>query len=339
MTGGGAKGLYEAGVIHAFHLTGLKFDVITGSSIGAMNSIFFAEYLLRRKDVLQKKGLGPDLPNEIEVALDVIGEMETLIRCYHHTWLQMPSEKLIDDSQNGALSKLVKQLGDLEINLSDLITLGWWITDPQLAELPVSNTGGSFLTTLNRLITALGNGNAFKGLGELSQILVKYHNRKEIVRQILRAYLKNISLEYSVIPDEGDNIGIIERMFTRKVPPLESQQLAKAMEVYKPDPPAGVGLIQSDRTLKDYRDAGIDVRLTRANYRTGRLEISAYLSAEDFRRYMKKQGWRLIERGPGKPTPGQFPSTGTWKSKCHQSRAGIRPLPGCLPAVSVQEDL
>ena len=43
MTGGGAKGLYEAGVINAFHLTGLRFDIITGSSIGAINSIFYAE--------------------------------------------------------------------------------------------------------------------------------------------------------------------------------------------------------------------------------------------------------------------------------------------------------
>ena len=33
---GGAKGLYEAGVIHAFHITGMEFDVITGLSIGAI---------------------------------------------------------------------------------------------------------------------------------------------------------------------------------------------------------------------------------------------------------------------------------------------------------------
>ena len=58
MTGGGAKGLYEAGVIHAFHITGMEFDVITGSSIGAMNSIFFAEYLL------QKKKLSAQYPQE-----------------------------------------------------------------------------------------------------------------------------------------------------------------------------------------------------------------------------------------------------------------------------------
>ena len=48
MTGGGAKGLYEAGVINAFHVTGMEFDVITGSSIGAMNAIFYAEYLLQK---------------------------------------------------------------------------------------------------------------------------------------------------------------------------------------------------------------------------------------------------------------------------------------------------
>jgi predicted acylesterase/phospholipase RssA len=57
MTGGGAKGLYEAGVIHAFHLLGMEFDVITGSSIGAMNSIFYAEYLFCKRqlhnDILQ----------------------------------------------------------------------------------------------------------------------------------------------------------------------------------------------------------------------------------------------------------------------------------------------
>ncbi len=85
MTGGGAKGLYEAGVINAFHLSGLRFDVITGSSSGAMNSIFFAEYLLRRKAVLEKKGWRVDLPNDVEKALEVIGEMDALIRCYHHT--------------------------------------------------------------------------------------------------------------------------------------------------------------------------------------------------------------------------------------------------------------
>ena len=74
MTGGGAKGLYEAGVVHAFHLCGMEFDVITGSSIGAMNAIFFAEYLFR------KRHLPSEIRKDPERALE---EMDNLIKAYH----------------------------------------------------------------------------------------------------------------------------------------------------------------------------------------------------------------------------------------------------------------
>ena len=145
MTGGGAKGLYEAGVINAFHLTGMEFDVITGSSIGAMNSIFFAEYLLNKKILAEK--IPDDDPGK---PLKLIEQMEESIRRYHHTWLQMPTERIIDDSKDGAIHKLVNQVGDLRINLSDLVTLGWWMTDPKLSELPKTDTGTSFLHTFNQ---------------------------------------------------------------------------------------------------------------------------------------------------------------------------------------------
>lgn len=309
MTGGGAKGLYEAGVINAFHLTGMTFNVITGSSIGAMNSIFYAEYLLRRKELLENWGWGSEFPDDVGKALDVIEKMDLLVRCYHHTWLQMPSERIIDDSKDGALSKLVKQIGDLKINLSDLITLGWWITDPKLSEMPKADTGGSFLQTLNRLIIGLGNGNAFAGLGELIGILMKHHNRKAIVREIIRVYLRNLGLEHSVIPSEREDKGEvskIEKMFTRDVPPLTRDHLAQATLPYMPDQEDCDRLIDPARTLKDYREAGIDVRLTRANYRTGRLEIASYLSAEEFRRYMKRQAWRMENADIEKMPLGSF---------------------------------
>ena len=48
------------------------------------------------------------------------------------------------------------------------------------------------------------------------------------------------------------------------------------------------------------------MRLTRANYRTGRLEISAYLAPEDFMRYMEKQAWRLDVADPEKMPLGSF---------------------------------
>ena len=74
MTGGGAKGLYEAGVIHAFHLTGVEFDVITGSFIGAFNSVFFAEYLLRKRE------LASEVRDDPEQAVEA---MDRLVKACH----------------------------------------------------------------------------------------------------------------------------------------------------------------------------------------------------------------------------------------------------------------
>jgi predicted acylesterase/phospholipase RssA len=307
MTGGGAKGLYEAGVINAFHITGMTFDVITGSSIGAMNSIFYAEYLLRRKQFLNEQGWGDAFPNDPGKALEVIKKMDHLINCYHHTWLQMPTEHLIDDSEKGRLSEVVKLIAGFKINLSDLVALGWWATDPKLSSVPEAKTALSVLQTLNRLIIGLGKGNGLIGLGKLIEISVKQHNRRKIMRDVLKTYLQNLGIEHSVIPSEkGEEMGTIETMFTRDVTPLKSEYLAQALLSYQKDPEDCDRLIDPNRTLKDYRKAGIDVRLTRANYRTGRLEIASYLSAEDFRRYMKKQGWRMEQADLDKMPLGSF---------------------------------
>ena len=120
MTGGGAKGLYEAGVIHAFHITGMEFDVITGSSIGAFNSVFFAEYLLRKKD------LGADASGE-----GTVEAMDKLVKGFHHAWLQMPEKKIVDDSETGPLGQLKDDLLKFKICLPDLTRIGWWWTDPE----------------------------------------------------------------------------------------------------------------------------------------------------------------------------------------------------------------
>lgn len=40
LVGGGAKGSYEAGVIRALHDRGIKFDSVSGTSIGAINGYF-----------------------------------------------------------------------------------------------------------------------------------------------------------------------------------------------------------------------------------------------------------------------------------------------------------
>src|SRR5512136_2117323 len=97
MTGGGAKGFYEAGVIHAFHITGMEFDIITGSSIGAMNSVVYAEYLYRKRQLPEAKRRD---------ALGAIEELDPFIRAFHRTWLQMPNLRIIDDSEQGPIGKL-----------------------------------------------------------------------------------------------------------------------------------------------------------------------------------------------------------------------------------------
>ena len=37
LSGGGSKGAYEAGFLKAFEEAGLSFDLVTGTSIGALN--------------------------------------------------------------------------------------------------------------------------------------------------------------------------------------------------------------------------------------------------------------------------------------------------------------
>jgi predicted acylesterase/phospholipase RssA len=114
MTGGGAKGLYEAGVIHAFHITGMEFDVITGSSIGAMNSIFFAEYLYR------KRQLNPELRGDYTRAVE---EMDDMVKAFHHAWLTMPDARIVDDSEEGPLGQVVDDLKNFDISLPQLVEL------------------------------------------------------------------------------------------------------------------------------------------------------------------------------------------------------------------------
>jgi len=127
MTGGGAKGLYEAGVIHAFHLAGMEFDVITGSSIGAFNAIFFAEYLLK------KKKLSAQVTTEPEAAVEA---MDSMVKAYHNAWLQLPNKKIVDDSAGGPLGQLKDDLLKFNISLPDLTHLLWWWTDPDRSAIP-----------------------------------------------------------------------------------------------------------------------------------------------------------------------------------------------------------
>lgn len=285
MTGGGAKGLYEAGVIHAFHITGMEFDVITGSSIGAMNSVFFAEYLYRKND------LPPSVRDDPQKAVEA---MDRLVRQFHHAWLLLPSLKIIDDSDSGSLGMLVRDLVKFDLSLPQLVRLGWWWSNPEKGIIPpleVTAAGGKLV---KELIERLG------GLGELYRIF-KDH-RQDMFREALRTYLARFNMDRSLVPGTDDQK--LKDAFTAPVTPLTIEHLTG--DVVDTPPSGESGLIDPERSMKDYYQAGVDVRLTRANYRTGRLEISGYLSSRDFIRWLERQAWRLQSGDPDQIPLGSF---------------------------------
>ena len=285
MTGGGAKGFYEAGVIHAFHVTGMEFDVITGSSIGAMNSVFFAEYLLKKHR----------LPDEIKADPHAAMQaMERLIRQYHHAWLLMPAARIIDDSDNGPLGKLKDDLLRFNLSLPQIVRLGWWWSDPQRGALPPPKVIASGIRLVRELSERLGT------VGQIFRMIKDHPDN--LPGEAIRTYLEKFGIARSLVPDQDDRK--LKDLFTAPVTPLSPQHLS-GNEIESP--PAGeCGLIDPERTMRDYIQAGIDVRLTRANYRTGRLEISNYLSMDNFVRWLDRQAWRLQSGDPDEIPLGSF---------------------------------
>ena len=294
LTGGGAKGLYEAGVIHAFHITGMEFDIITGSSIGAMNSIFYAEYQLRRKKLVAEKNLTR------EQAIDA---MDDYVKSYLHTWMLLPVKKIVDDSEGGPLGQLKDDLQNFNLDFSDMVKIGWWWTDPDRKSLPPPAVWPAAFRVVKELVERLAppGESKFRGVGELLRIFRS--QPASFFEEAMRTYLRRFNLERSLIPAGGDQ-GVL-RMFTDPVTPLRAQQLESPLTA-EANTAGASGLIDPARTFRDYREAGFEVRLTRANYRTGRLEISSYLSVEDFLEFMETQAWRLNASDPDMIPLGSF---------------------------------
>ena len=286
MTGGGAKGMYEAGVIHAFHLTGMEFDVITGSSIGAMNSVFFAEYLFCKRQLSQDIQRDP---------LKAIEHMDGLVKAFHHAWLMMPNKRVIDDSAQGPLGKLRDDLLRFNLSVPQVTNILWWFTDPDKGALPPPRLWPNILSLMRELTERLGTTEILR--------IFKYH-RNDLLRETLRTYLARFSLDRSLVPDGEDNK--IKEIFTTPISPLRAEHLAGRLD--SPDEPGiqHYRLVDPERTLRDYAKMGINLRLTRANYRTGRLEISAYTPIVDFACFLDKHAWRIRAIGPEKLPLGSF---------------------------------
>ena len=274
MTGGGAKGFYEAGVIHAFHIAGMEFEVITGSSIGAMNSVFFAEYLY------QKHQLPADVRQD---PIKAIEAMDHLVKAYHHAWLQMSDRKIVDDSQTGPIGKLKDDLEQFNLDLPLITRLGWWWTDPDRAAIPPVSIWPALGKLVAQLVSRLG------GAGVLLRIFK--NERKAPAAAAARTYLARFGMDQSLVTAADDHK--LKDIFTLPISPLTPAHLTgDASATDAPGTPY-YRLVEPTRTLGDYAKEGIAVRVTRANFRTGRLEISSYLDKNDFIRFLDKQAWRL----------------------------------------------
>ena len=302
MTGGGAKGIYEAGVINALHLCGMEFDVITGSSIGAINAVFYAEYLFH------KRSLPQSVREDAERALEALDDY---VRAFHHAWLRLPEAGIIDDSESGPLGQLKDDVLEWNVDIPLLMRLAWWYTTPQRWHLPPARVMPYAGRLLLELAERMGDG---RTLFELYR-----DGDYPLVERLLRAYLRRFGIEHALVPAQPN---LLRDFFVRPVTPLHPDHLDGGAG------PAGSGrfvLVDGNRTMRDYAHRQIDLRLTRANYRTGRLELSAYTSVEEFLGFLEGRDFsRDITLGstrlklPGNPNaihaaiasgrfPGVFP--------------------------------
>ena len=275
MTGGGAKGLFEAGVIHAFHLCGMEFDVITGSSIGAINSIAYAEYQLRKRSLPAETLTDPVLTVE---ALD------TFVWALLHAWWDLPRMGIIDDSATGPIGMLKDDLLGVDISLPSIIRLLWWYTDRSNDTMPDLEVLADITKIVNELPERLSGG---KGVLEIWK---RWRDTKlNPFDAAIRTYLNRFGMEHSLVPDDkADNL---RDYFTQDITPLRAEHLDDP----NADRPGDMreSLISADRTLRDFREGGVEVRMTRTNFRTGRLEVSSYNSAEQFAAFLKKHWFRF----------------------------------------------
>lgn len=286
MTGGGAKGLFEAGVIHAFHLCGMEFDVITGSSIGAINSIFYAEYSLKRAEFRKQF---PNAPDEVD------RELDALVRAFLHAWWEMPRMGIIDDSETGPLGRLKNDLLNADVRVSGLVRVLWWFTDPHKSAVP----GPKEIADATRL--GLEVVERLEGLKGIMTVLRRIREEKlPALDATLRTYLARFGMENAIVPDEQATK--LRDRFTQSIPPLRRAHLDDPRQTEGDE--QAVKLVPPTRRLSEYKDCGVDVRLTRANFRTGRLEVSAYQSAGQFRAFLKKHQFRWQERDGVKPSLG-----------------------------------
>jgi predicted acylesterase/phospholipase RssA len=234
LSGGGAKGVFEAGVLKACHHTGVTFDVLTGSSIGAINAVLFAEYLRRRQR-------DPD-------------SADGFFDYFLNIWEDLDAANLVDFD---LLEPLVKDLAKVEIGLDDLLHIWWDLTGDSLWD-KLSGGWHTFwaFTELDDILDL-----SLRDVKELYQAWQDEDRHDEVgqrLRDALRRFLAKHDAERGL---------------------FDGASLRQAMTVPYDD--SGTPPLAADQGLSSFRAAGIDVRLTRTNVRSGQMEISAHHTLQE----------------------------------------------------------
>ncbi len=237
MTGGGAKGLYEAGVIHAFHITGMEFDIITGSSIGAMNSVFFAEYLYQKRPVAEVRA----------DPLQAVEALDPLVKAYHHAWLLMPDKRVVDDSPQGRWAN--------RRTTCCTSTLACRSSPASAGGGPILSGENPGATGLARTAQIAGRAGRAPGRRRASCCASSRTIARAPVQEAMRTYLARFGMDHSVIPP-GEECKIKD-IFTQPVSPAAPRSTWRG--AVNAQDGAGVKLftlVDPARTLRRLRRAG-----------------------------------------------------------------------------------
>ena len=229
LSGGGAKGAFEAGVLAACQRVGLAFDVITGSSVGAVNAVVYAEYLRRLRQEPERTAHYFD--------------------CFVRMWEQLDAVDLMDFDQ---IEPLIRDLSKIELALDDLLMMWWGLTDESRWER-LRGAWHAFCT-LTELDDVLSMG--FRDYQELYEVWREGGDgdeMRQLIRSLVRRFLEKHKAERSLLNISSVRNAMIMAFGDGEHPPVTPKQ-----------------------GLSTFRAAGIDVRLTRTNVRSGKLELSAY---------------------------------------------------------------
>lgn len=233
-SGGGVKGVFAAGVVQALRHCDLDMDVITGSSVGALNATLLAEDTLKRRQAKRLEGI------KAYSSTDIIDEQLKLWET-----LEIPDKKVKIFSSK-VLTPII-----LEGTLLMLMA----------AFLIYTDKTNSAIYTFKIAFSLLG---AIIGLSLLNFWFL-YHTKlnpfRDKEQEKDRIWLKKIVHGYLNIH------GIKISLFTNR-------NLEDTLLYYVP----------FSRTFKDYKQEGIDLRITRTNVRTGRMEISEYCPGDESER-------------------------------------------------------